>query len=139
MGEEIQKIEKLCENMNKIKEFDILTLFHTALKKLTNHVNNYLGDYPTFIEPVHLEKNVKIGDDVLLGPNVYIGANSIIGDYVEISNSIVLDNVNIGENFKIENCIILKDSKLTFSNLNIRDSILAGSANSKEELRIIKI
>ena len=139
MKEEIQKIEKLCENIDKIKDYNILTLFQNTLKKLTNKINNYLGDYPTFIEPVYLEEKVKIGDDVLLGPNVYIGANSIIGDYVEISNSIVLDNVSIGENFKIENCIITKNSKFSFSNLNIKDSILVGSANSKQELRIIKI
>ncbi|MFX1408059.1 MAG: hypothetical protein ACFFC9_14105 [Promethearchaeota archaeon] len=139
MIEEIQEIEKLCENLENIKEFNILPLFRKTLKKLTNKVDNYLGDYPTFIEPVYLEEKVKIGDDVLLGPNVYIGANSIIGDYVEISNSIVLDNVSIGDNFKLENCIITKNSKLSFSNLNINDSILAGSANSKQELRIIKI
>ncbi|MFX0177826.1 MAG: hypothetical protein ACFE85_16550 [Candidatus Hodarchaeota archaeon] len=139
MQEQIQKIQNLCENLDDIKESDISDLFQNTLKKLTNHINKYLGDYPTFIEPVYLEKDVKIGDDVLLGPNVYIGANSIIGNYVEISNSIILDNVFIGENFKLEHCIIAKDSKFTFNNLNIKDSILAGSANSKEELNIIKI
>jgi NDP-sugar pyrophosphorylase family protein len=132
----IQKISKLCESLDQINISEISVLFQNLIRKLTNKVDNYLGDYPTFIEPVYLETNVKIGDDVLLGPNVYIGANSSIGDYVEISNSIILDNASIGENFKLENCIIAKDSKFNFNNLNIKNAILIGSASSKNELTI---
>ncbi|MFX1572292.1 MAG: hypothetical protein ACFFB0_06050 [Promethearchaeota archaeon] len=100
-------------------------------------IDNYIGDYPTFMEPVVLGDRVKIGDDVLIGPNIYIGNNSEIGDYVEISNSIILDDVKIGNNFKLDNCIILKGCKLNFNNYRNKNCILRGIANSIEELQIV--
>lgn len=135
MKEELSKIEGLIGNFDNIDKTDIKRLIQKFFTKLSNHLENYVGDYPTFIEPVYLEDNVKIGDDVLLGPNVYIGANSVIQDYVEISNTIIFDNVLIGQNFKLENCVVAKDSSLNFSNLNMKDSALIGVANSKNELK----
>jgi len=134
MKEELVKIEKLIGNFNNIDKSEIKELIQTFFTKLSNRIENYVGDYPTFIEPVYLEDNVEIGDDVLLGPNVYIGANSVIQDYVEISNTIILDNVIIGQNFKLENCIVAKDSSLNFKNLNMKNSVLKGTANSSNEL-----
>jgi NDP-sugar pyrophosphorylase family protein len=134
MKEELVKIEKLIGNFNNIDKSEIKELIQTFFTKLSNRLENYVGDYPTFIEPVYLEDNVEIGDDVLLGPNVYIGVNSVIQDYVEISNTIILDNVIIGQNFKLENCIVAKDSSLNFKNLNMKNSVLKGNANSSNEL-----
>ncbi|TFG01730.1 MAG: NDP-sugar synthase, partial [Promethearchaeota archaeon] len=99
-------------------------------------VDNYIGDFPTFIEPVHLGKNVKIGDDVMIGPNVYIGDNCEIGDYVELANTILFDHVVLGENFTLENCIIAPNSKLRFNNLKAFASILKGEADSVESAQI---
>ncbi|MFW9874265.1 MAG: hypothetical protein ACFFG0_14260, partial [Candidatus Thorarchaeota archaeon] len=99
-------------------------------------IENYIGDYPTFMEPVILGNKVKIGDDVLIGPRVYIGSNSEIDDYVEISNSIIFDEVKIGNNFKLDNCIIVKDSKLNFNNYSNKNCVLKGNANSLEELEV---
>ncbi|MBY9014711.1 MAG: hypothetical protein KGD68_03380 [Candidatus Lokiarchaeota archaeon] len=138
MKEELVKIEELIRSFDDIDKSDIKGLMQRFFTKLSNRLENYVGDYPTFIEPVYLEDNVKIGDDVLLGPNVYIGANSLIQDYVEISNTIIFDNVKIGQNFKLENCIVAKDSSFNFKNLNIKSSVLIGAANSKDELQSIK-
>lgn len=135
MKEELVKIEELIRNFDDIDKSNIKELMQRFFTKLSNRLENYVGDYPTFIEPVYLEDNVKIGDDVLLGPNVYIGANSIIQDYVEISNTIIFDNVKIGQNFKLENCIVAKDSSFNFKNLNMKNSMLVGAANSKNELQ----
>ena len=137
MKEELNKIEEIIVNTNDIKISNIPELIAMFFKKLSNRIDNYVGDYPTFIEPVYLEDNVKIGDDVLLGPNVYIGANSEIPDYAEISNTIIFDNVKIGENFKLENCIVAKNSSFNFKNLNVKNSVLNGVANSKNELQNI--
>jgi NDP-sugar pyrophosphorylase family protein len=137
MKEELTKIEEIIVNPNEIKISNIQELMEMFFAKLKNRVDNYIGDYPTFIEPVYLEDNVKIGDDVLLGPNVYIGANSKIEDYVELSNTIIFDNVKVGENFKLENCIVAKNSSFNFKNLNLRNNILKGSADSKSELQNI--
>jgi NDP-sugar pyrophosphorylase family protein len=137
--EKIKVIEKMCEHIEKTKSIEISKIFHSILKEISTKIDDYIGDYPTFIEPVFLEKHVRIGDDVFLGPNVYIGANSIIGNYVEISNSIILENVKIGENIKLENCIVGKNSNFNFNTFNAKNSLLIGSGNSKEELKIMKI
>ena len=97
-------------------------------------IENFIGDYPTFIEPVYLEDNIEIGDDVLLGPNVYIGGNSKIEDYVEISNTIIFDNVLIGENIKLDNCVIGNNSLINCKSIKINDCVVNGNVNTKEEL-----
>jgi NDP-sugar pyrophosphorylase family protein len=138
--------DKLNELEKYIKEKDmdttkILNLMTEILAKNIQglKIENYIGDYPTFMEPVILGDKVKIGDDVLIGPKVYIGNNSEIEDYVEISNSIIFDNVKIGSNSKINNCIIIKDSKLNFANSSFNDSILKGKAESVVDLEIIPL
>ncbi|MFX1312914.1 MAG: hypothetical protein ACFFHD_09905 [Promethearchaeota archaeon] len=133
-----KKIMELINNPENIKTVELKTLFNSILSEIKNRNESYIGDYPTFIEPVFLEENVKIGDDVLLGPNVYIGTNSEIGNYVEISNSIVFENVKIGENFKLENCIILKNSAFNFNNLKLNNYILEGIGNSENDIKKIK-
>jgi len=135
MKEELIKIEELIGNFDDIEKSDIKDLMQRLFSKLGNRLENYVGDYPTFIEPVYLEDNVKIGDDVLIGPNVYIGANSEIQDYVEMSNTIIFENVIIGENFKLENCVVAKNSSLKFKNLDVKNSVLIGEANSIDELQ----
>ena len=138
MKEELIKIEELIGNFDDIDKSDIKGLMQRFFTKIRSRLENYVGDYPTFIEPVYLEDNVEIGDDVLLGPNVYIGTNSVIQDYVEISNTIIFNNVIIGQNFKLENCVVAKGSSLNFKNLNMRNSVLVGAANSKNELKSVK-
>jgi len=135
MKEELIKIEELIGNFDNIEKSDIKELMQKFFSKLGNRLENYVGDYPTFIEPVYLGDNVKIGDDVLLGPNLYVGANSEIQDYVEMSNTIIFEKVVIGENFKLENCVVAKNSSFKFKNLNMKNSILIGEANSIDELQ----
>lgn len=139
MKESLEIIEKLIAeddiDIKKVKENQI-NFIKNELKDL-HCVDNFIGDFPTFIEPVHLGTNIMIGDDVLIGPNVYIGNNCKIGDYGELVNTFLFDNVIIGENFKLDNCIIAKDSKLTFNNLKEFNSILMGRADSKKNLEKI--
>ena len=138
MKELLQQLEILLIE----KEINLAKIKQLKTKLLSDHIkglkiDNYIGDYPTFMEPVILGDKVKIGDDVLIGPNIYIGSNSTIGDYVEISNSIIFNNVEIGHNIKLDNCIITKKTKLNFSNFTEKNCILKGSANSIEDLNII--
>ena len=140
MKELLKELENLIneKDVNKGKIQEVKTkLLKIHIKGLK--INNYIGDYPTFMEPVILGDSVKIGDDVLIGPNIYIGDNSEIGDYVEISNSIILDNVKIGDNFKLDNCIIAKNSELNFNNFKGNNCILKGIAKSKEDIQIISL
>ncbi len=137
MKEDLENIEKVISNVENIEISKIKELLQDFFKKhvTRNRIEDFIGDYPTFLEPVYLGKNVKLGDDVLVGPNVFIGENSQIGDYVEISNTIIFDNVKIGENFKLENCIVAKNSSFDFSNMLAKNCVLMGQADSKENLK----
>jgi len=136
MKKDLKEIEKIISDLELNSQSQIqdllISFIKTHLKR--SKIDKFIGDYPTFIEPVYLEVNVKIGDDVLLGPNVYIGKNSEIKDYVEISNSIVFDNVIIDENIKLDNCIIGKNTLLSCRNINIENCVVIGNVKSKEEL-----
>jgi NDP-sugar pyrophosphorylase family protein len=132
--EVLNEIEIIISNFEKIDVVHLKSVFNSIIRELSNQIDNYIGDYPTFIEPVYLEENVKIGDDVLLGPNVYIGKNCEIGDYVEISNSILFNNVNVNENITIENCIIANGCKLNFTNEYLENAVLKGVSNSVSEI-----
>lgn len=139
----MKELLKQLEQLLNEKDLDLLKIQKLKTEILKNHVKglkieNYIGDYPTFMEPVILGDKVKIGDDVLIGPKVYIGNDSVIEDYAEISNSIIFDNVKIGKNFKLDNCIIINDSKLNFDNFSSKNCILKGIAESEEELEIIR-
>jgi len=134
MKEELKAIEKALEDLNVISKNELEEVLKSLFTKISNHIDKYIGDFPTFIEPVYLEKNVEIGDDVLLGPNVYIGANVKIGDYVELSNTIIFDGVTLGNNLKLENCIIAPKSLLNFENFKCTSTILSGKADSEKSL-----
>ncbi|MFX1374213.1 MAG: hypothetical protein ACFFA0_00225 [Promethearchaeota archaeon] len=138
MKEPLDHLEQLLSE----KELDLIKIEELKNEILKEHlkgllIENYIGDYPTFMEPVILGENVKIGDDVLIGPKVYIGSNSEIEDYAEISNSIIFNNVKIGKNFMLDNCIIMKDSHLNFNNFSSKNCILKGTTKTKDSLEII--
>ncbi|MFX1392256.1 MAG: hypothetical protein ACFFAH_01660 [Promethearchaeota archaeon] len=139
MKEYLEEIEQLIAkkliNINEVKQ-KYKNFIKNKLKG-QHCVENYIGDYPTFIEPVFIGTNVKIGDDVLIGPNVYIGNNCEIGNYTELVNTILFDNVLLGDNFKLENCIIAKESKLKFNNFSAFSCILIARTDSKEDLKKI--
>jgi len=139
MTDYLKKIESLIaeKKIDTQKVKDLHSNFIKNELKTQHHIDNFIGDFPTFIEPVNLKSNVEIGDDVLIGPNVYIGNDCKIGEYGEISNTIVFDNVELGENFKLENCIIAKNSKLTFNNLKAFSCILKGQTDLIENLEKI--
>ncbi|MHA1762971.1 MAG: hypothetical protein ACTSYC_04330 [Promethearchaeota archaeon] len=137
---DLKKLKELLFEVKKENIPEIQSIFNAFLKNYLkkSHFENYEGDYPVFIEPVYVSKNVKIGDDVLIGPNVFIGENTEIGAYDELSNSIILDNVKLGANFKLNRCLIDSHCKLEFNNINLKNCIIIGSAHSEEELRVIK-
>ncbi len=136
MKDILESIKDLIVNKENltIEEFK-RSLKHFLNNNITkNRIKEYIGDFPSIIEPVFIGDNVTIGDDVLLGPNVYIGDNSVIGDYDEISNSIIFNNVRLGEIFKLDYCIVDKDSEFNFNNLTLKNCILSGKTTNKKDL-----
>ncbi|MHA1149867.1 MAG: sugar phosphate nucleotidyltransferase [Promethearchaeota archaeon] len=83
---------------------DIIKMNARFITGLT--INGYKGDYPTFIEPVHLQPGVEIGDTVLLGPNVIIKEGCKLGTFCELTNTILYKNVELGKLAKLNWCIV---------------------------------
>ena len=55
--------------------------------------------------PIYLGSNVRIGPEAVVGPRVVIGDGSVIGKKCEISNSILWNDVSVGEESKLSECI----------------------------------
>jgi UDP-N-acetylglucosamine diphosphorylase/glucosamine-1-phosphate N-acetyltransferase len=74
--------------------------------------NIYLGDnsiiYPgcNIIGPVIIGKNCSIGPNNVILSSTMIGDNTSIGPFVEIQNSIIMNDVSIGSNSFISNSIV---------------------------------
>jgi NDP-sugar pyrophosphorylase family protein len=141
MGNKLNKIKILVNDRKDVDKLKLKEMFSDFLRNDLKglHVENYIGDYPTFMEPVFLSENIKIGEDVLIGPNVYIGENSEIGDYVQLSNSIVFDNVKIGDNIKLENCIVTSNWWILYKNDSENNCVIDGRSFSKEYMKIFRI
>lgn len=84
------------------------------------------GGFPTTIEPAGSKDKVIVGDSVFLGPNVYIGQNCVLEDYVEISNSILFDNIEVGKSTIINNSIIGNNVKVE-KDQNINNVLILNS------------
>ncbi|HPI19099.1 MAG TPA: sugar phosphate nucleotidyltransferase [Candidatus Kapabacteria bacterium] len=89
------------------------------------NLNEYQqGQFDAVAEKVQLEvkgkkkDNIAIGSNTKIAPtakffgNVIIGDNTIIEDYVEITDSVIEDNVIIGTGSKIKRCTIWNDVKI---------------------------
>ena len=117
-------------NLSLIKE--TIKYIGNNLRGLT--IEGYQGDFPTFIEPVSLTSGIQIGDTVLLGPNVLIDKECVLGDYCELSNTILFKGVTLGKYCKLNWCIVDE-------NLNLPQKFEAKGAyitkNNKGEIEIL--
>jgi NDP-sugar pyrophosphorylase family protein len=102
--------ELLKEGEYKAKLAELKEILNEMKKNLTGlTINDYKGDYPTFIEPVYLYPDIKIGDTVLIGPKVFIDEGCKLGNFTEISNVILCKNVVTEKLVKLNHCIVDKD------------------------------
>jgi len=121
---------KQSEDFSELKSF--IKKNSTTLKGLV--IDGYIGDYPTFIEPVYLKPGVKIGDTVLLGPNVIIDEGCDLGAWTELGNVILSKNVVTGKLTKLKWCVV--DSDITLpENFNADNSFITKNESGKLEIK----
>jgi NDP-sugar pyrophosphorylase family protein len=94
-------------------------------------------DYPTLIEPVRLNRGLKIGDNVLIGPNVIVGRDCEIEDNCELVNTIMFDHVVLGNNVKLNSCII-EESIFLPNNIQAKNCFITHTDKEKREIKLIK-
>lgn len=70
------------------------------------------GEFPTTLEPIYSKGIITMGDAVFLGPNTYIGKDCNLGDFAEITNSILLGNNTVGKKALILNSIVGYDVEI---------------------------
>jgi len=128
------KIVKQFVQSKSLKIKDITKICGKFLSGIK--IEGYEGDFPTFIEPVSLTPGVKIGDTVLLGPTVIIGKSCELGAFVELSNTIVFDNVKLGKLCKLNWCVV--DDNITLSEkFSAKESYITKNENG--ELNVIPL
>lgn len=81
---------------------------------------------PLSIPPVILGKGLERAQDTLLGPNLILGADVKIGRGSSIKNSVVWDNVTIGEDNQIDGAILANGMK-TGDRVQIRRGSVIGT------------
>ncbi|MHA1250542.1 MAG: sugar phosphate nucleotidyltransferase [Candidatus Helarchaeota archaeon] len=113
---------------------DIIKMNAKYLKGLK--IEGYIGDYPTFIEPVRLQPGVEIGDTALLGPNVIIGKKCKLGAFCELANTIVFENVILGRECKLNWCIVDENVRLPEKYSAKNKFITSGSDQTIKEYEI---
>lgn len=70
----------------------------------------YGGSY--IVGPVVIGKNCNIGPNTVILPSTTIGDNTSIASFVEIQNSIIMNDVRIGSNSHISNSIIGENNSI---------------------------
>jgi len=133
LDEEIKKVilkVKSGGNLAEIKQ--LLKDLSSKLKGLI--IEGYIGDYPTFIEPVSLKPGVKIGDTVLLGPNAYIDEGCDLGTFTELANVILSRNVKTGKLTKLRWCVV--DTNVTLpENFEANNSFITKDETGKLDIK----
>ncbi len=123
LGVELCRKHKITKKLaGKFHLTYVKDLLPFTFRFLREEFFEYTGEYPTLIEPV-AAKSCQIGESVLVGPNVFIEKECKIGDYTEISQTILLGNNNIGNNVQIENSIIGENVEIPDGSI-IKDSLL---------------
>jgi len=136
MSELDKNIQKL---ILKAKETGNLRDLNTLLKENSRSlkglvIDGYIGDYPTFLEPVFLKPGVKIGDTVLLGPNAYIAEGCELGAFSELANVIFSKNVITGKLTKLRFCVVDQDITLP-DNFQVNNSFITKDKTGTLEIK----
>jgi len=74
--------------------------------------NVYIHTSARIRGPVYIGNDVTIGANSLIGPNVVIGENSKIGESCKISNSVIWDEVSVGNGALLTGTIIVSGSRI---------------------------
>ncbi|MFX1574107.1 MAG: sugar phosphate nucleotidyltransferase [Promethearchaeota archaeon] len=92
------------------------------------------NDSLNIIEPIRVNGNIYIENNVRLGPYAIIGKNCKIGKHSKLSNVILFDNVDIGDYCKLNWCICDENINIS-NNSSLIDCFI--TKNEKNQLEII--
>ena len=77
-------------------------------------------------------KNAKVGEKVEFKGTVIIGQDAQIGSHSFISNSVIGDNVRIGEDVNLDRCVIWRDTSIGKRSI-LTEAIVANNAKLEQE------
>lgn len=108
---------KSVDDEPKIKDFvlerkSIIEKNEVKIEFVSPSPLRFEGEFPTTLEPIYSNGIITMGDAVFLGPNVYIGKDCNLGDFAEITNSIMLGNNTVGKKALILNSIVGYDVEI---------------------------
>lgn len=120
-----------ADNIGKFHLTSLRDIIKMNKRFLTGlNLNPYEGKTPTYLEPLTFGNQNLFGNNVTLGPHVIISNSCSLGDFSQISNSILYDNVTVGKSCVLDWCIIdegvtlpdnLKASDCFFTKANAKD------------------
>jgi len=102
----IKSIEFENQIKDSVLELEVIKKNEVKIEFVSPTPLDFEGEYPTTLEPVYFDGKIILGDAVFLGPNAYIGKDCVLGNFVEITNSMLLGKNTVGNKAKIENSIV---------------------------------
>jgi mannose-1-phosphate guanylyltransferase len=97
------------------------------IKLSNNGVDNDIHSTAKIIGPTLIDRGCKIGPGVYLKSPVIIGKECIIREGAILEKAILWDNVSIGKNSQLNNCIIGSNTVIA-DNIKIKDSVVTPSS-----------
>jgi len=111
---------------------DIIKMNNRFLQDLTS--DEFKNESIKIVEPVRVNHDFIIDNNVLLGPYVIVGKNCKIGNHSKLSNVILFDKVDIGNYCELNWCI-LDENVMLSDNSCLKDCFI--TKNEKKQLEII--
>ncbi|MHA1932761.1 MAG: sugar phosphate nucleotidyltransferase [Promethearchaeota archaeon] len=134
-GIRIINAEVTMENVGNFHLTNLKDILYMNREFLSGvRINQSKGKSHNFIKPVRIKFDVIIGNETIIGPFAIIGKNSKIGDFCQLSNVIVYDNVIIGKSSRLDWCIVDENVKLP-ENFDAEECFI--TVNNKKELEFI--
>ena len=91
-----------------------------------------------FTQPILVGRHTSVGFEADLGPNAVLGKNVLVGKRVRLSNSIIFDDVKIGEKSTITGAIVASNSNIGRGVRIERGAIISPNVSIGDGVRVGK-
>lgn len=133
--QKIETTEDLLETAEKVISSRIFKI-GSAIEDGVYSNTPYLFRGVSFIPPVYIGKNVKIGMGSIVGKGTVVEDNASIGECVDITGSYIGEYSKIGNRVKADSAVICKNARVS-SGAELDKLSVAGEGSAVEENSVI--
>jgi NDP-sugar pyrophosphorylase family protein len=72
----------------------------------------HVPDSTKLVPPFLIQEGTRIGEGCIIGPNATVGRGCIIGDGARLSGALLFDDVAVGANARLTDCVLARHARL---------------------------